>query len=79
VLATTEGKEFALKKLTERRTQAKKDGQIDDGKLPAGAPMHYYCKTCGLIAEVLPENWFWSPPKKFCSECQALKDAGWLE
>ncbi|MFH0819515.1 MAG: hypothetical protein V1892_00620 [bacterium] len=78
MLATQKGKKYALKKLKKRRAQAKKEGQIDDSTLPVGAPMHYYCESCGLIADVLPEAHIGSP-KELCDECQALKDLGWLE
>lgn len=75
-LATTRGKEAALKALQERRDN--KPEQINDAKLPAGSPMHFYCISCGHIAEVAPESYTWIP-KKLCAECTALKDLGWLD
>lgn len=29
----------------------------DNDLLPAGSPMHYYCRKCGEESDVLPENW----------------------
>lgn len=78
MLETTKGKEHALKALAKRKKEAKKVEQIDNGSLPAGAFMYYYCISCGLIADVLPETHL-NVPKQLCNECQALKDLGWLE
>ena len=75
-LATTEGKETALKALAERR--ANKPGQINNSELPAGAPMHFYCVSCGHKSDVLPEG-YTCTPSKLCGECAALKKLGWLE
>lgn len=75
-LKTLEGKEAALTALRERR--ANRPEQINDASLPAGSPIHAYCKSCGHMAEVLPESYDWRP-KRLCDECQALKDLGWLE
>ncbi len=81
VPATRGGKDFALAALEKRREQAKKEKQIDNGALHAGSPMYYYCKSCGLLADTMPELWDTrlTQPKKLCDECQALKDAGWLQ
>jgi len=77
-LATQMGKEFALQALLARREKSSKGKQIDNSSLCAGSPMYFYCKSCGGLADVLPESYI-SPPKKLCDECQALKDMGWLE
>lgn len=77
-LATVQGKEHALKMLSERRAKAKETKPIDNSSLPAGSPMHYYCISCGLVADVLPELHV-NAPRRLCTECQALKDLGWLE
>lgn len=74
-LATTKGKDVAIAELVKRR--ANQPEKIDNSKLYAGSPMHYYCKACGHLAETLPESHF-SRPKQLCEECQALKDLGWL-
>jgi hypothetical protein len=42
---------------------------IDNASLPAGSPMYYYCKSCGHQTAVLPENWYLTPPPKFCDWC----------
>jgi len=75
-LATLQGKEHALAKLQERRENQPE--QIDDGSLPAGSSLHFYCKSCGHLADVKPELYL-TDPKRLCDECQALKDLGWLE
>ncbi|MBI4158189.1 MAG: hypothetical protein HY505_01010 [Candidatus Yanofskybacteria bacterium] len=75
-LATQKGKKFALAALKKRRANQPK--QIDNSSLYAGSPMYYYCRSCGHLAETLPEC-HTSIPKKLCDECQALKDLGWLE
>lgn len=56
--------------LEERKALAKERGRIDNGDLPAGAPMYYYCRHCGLQSDVLPENWVDKPPHfQVCEEC----------
>ena len=77
-LATTKGKEFALKALAKRRKENAKKEKIDNSKLHSGSPMYYYCICCDALADELPES-HTSTPKKLCDECQALKDLGWLE
>lgn len=75
-LATTDGKEAATQALQARRES--KPDQIDNASLPAGAPMYFYCISCGHLADTLPESYI-SPPRKLCEECRAMKDLGWLE
>ena len=77
-LATTKGKEFALKKLEERRVKGKDEEQINNASLPEGSLMYFYCIACGCVAEILPELYN-KTPKGLCDECQALHDLGWLE
>jgi hypothetical protein len=55
--------------LEERRARAPE--QIDNASLPAGAPMYYYCRSCGHQTAVLPEDWYRTPPPKFCDWCVA--------
>jgi hypothetical protein len=73
---TEQGKEAALKALAERR--ANKPERVRNEDLPAGAPMYYYCRSCGHLAATMGELHISAPPK-LCSECQAMKDCGWLE
>lgn len=75
--ATELGRQHALAELAQRR--ANRPEKIDNARLPAGASMYYYCRTCGHQADVLPEGWFIHPPRTLCAECQALADLGWLE
>lgn len=79
MLATEKGKAFALKALAKRRKENEKKEKIDNSTLYAGSPMYFYCKTCGGLADTVPENYFINLPKQLCDECQALKDLGWLE
>ena len=74
--ATEQGKEAALEALAARREM--QPDQVDNASLPAGAPMYFYCVSCGHQSDVLPENYFLTTPKKLCAECQALKHMGWL-
>lgn len=69
-------KKDALKALAKRRKQSQEEGHIDDTKLYAGSPMHFYCKYCGVITEVLPEL-YTCIPKTVCDACQTLVDKGW--
>jgi len=73
-----QGKEAAVAALKARRETNAKATKIDNASLPAGAPMYYYCISCGSIADILSELHL-NPPRKLCRECQAMKDMGWLE
>lgn len=53
--------------------------QIDDSKLPAGSPMHYYCHGCEVLVATKPENWFLNPPPKYCDPCEVLVTHGLLD
>jgi len=75
-MASGMSREERLQRLRERRANPPK--QIDNASLPAGAPMYYYCISCGHLADKKPEVWI-LPPKRLCDECQELKDLGWLE
>lgn len=74
-LATTKGKDLALKALVKRRWKNAKKEKIDNRSLYAGSSMYFYCKSCDGLADVLPES-YTSLPKKLCDECQALEDLG---
>jgi hypothetical protein len=76
MLATTQGKEHALKMLAERREKARARRPIDNSALPAGAPMFFPCDTCGTYIAV-PESYLSKPD--LCEECEALRRLGWLE
>lgn len=75
-LQLQEERDLALGALEKRKEEALKTEKIDNESLPAGAPMYYYCGLCGLLVEKLSENHA-QPPRKYCSECQELVDAGW--
>lgn len=69
-------REAALEAL--RRRRANPPEKIDNAALPAGAPMYFYCRSCGHIADVKPETY--QPPRaRLCKECQEMKDHGWME
>ena len=70
--------EAALKALAERRQNKPK--QIDNGRLRAGSPMYFYCRSCGHQSDCLDELYQPGPntPKKLCAECQFMQDKGWL-
>lgn len=72
---TTKGKDIALGALAARRENPPR--HIDNASLHAGSPMYFYCIACGWLAETKPESYM-TPVRKFCTECQALKDLGWL-
>lgn len=73
---TMQHKATALEALKARR--AARPIRINNGDLPAGSPMYFYCKSCGALADTKPEDYL-MPPRPLCSECQGLKDLGWLD
>lgn len=75
-METEKGKAHAMEKLQERRDNAPK--KINNASLPAGAPMIFYCISCGHVSDRLPESYI-CRPKKICDECSSMKELGWLE
>jgi hypothetical protein len=67
--------EVALKTFVERYIRASKTEPINNGNLPAGSPMYYYCKHCGTHTETLSEG-HWSRPTTICDPCKVLDDHG---
>lgn len=68
---------MAATKLEERR--ASRPEPIDNGSLPAGSPMYYYCRSCGHHVATLAEDWFEIPPPKLCTFCVLLREEGKLD
>jgi hypothetical protein len=66
-----------LKERDKRKKLAPK--RIHNESLPAGSSMYFYCQSCDHLACTLPESYpAWMKPKRFCDECQKLKDHGWI-
>lgn len=65
-------RDLLISQLKERVAEAERKGQIDNSRLPAGSPMYYYCKVCGLLADTKPENWFASLPRQYCDPCNRM-------
>lgn len=76
-LATTQGKQHALKELKKRRKVNMGKKKVNNLQLHAGSPMYYYCKSCDE-SMILPED-HTCPVPVLCDECRALKQLGWLE
>jgi hypothetical protein len=49
--------------------------QLDNSSMPAGSPMYYYCKFCGIHTETLPESHM-NAPKVICTPCEYLHAHG---
>jgi hypothetical protein len=77
MLATSQGKEAALKALKERRERAKTEKKIDNARLVAGSDMYFDCIACGCQDIRVSESYRTHP--KMCPECAALKEMGWME
>lgn len=71
-------KEKSLEQFVRRKRYAAQIEKIDNAGLHAGQPMYFYCKTCGIPTEVLPEDYLFTP-YSLCSQCQGMKDEGWLD
>lgn len=50
--------------------------RVNNADLPAGSPMHYYCKLCKAETDVLPEEHD-ERPRQYCTPCQDMVNAGW--
>jgi len=75
-LTTEKDKKLALAALKKRQQKNKGKKRVDNESLYAGSPMYFYCRACGGEI-VVPESYV--TRSDFCSECQPLKDAGWIE
>lgn len=74
--ATVHSKQHALNALYARRAANTGRKHIDNGSLPAGSPMYFYCIGCGDVL-VVPESYITKPD--CCYECEAMRKLGWLE
>ena len=72
---TTLDTEVCLKTFSERYAEASQSKHYDNSSLPAGSPMFYYCKHCGVHTETLPES-HWGAAKTVCDACKVLVDHG---
>lgn len=74
----TGSKQAACEQFRRRRQLAAKIEKVENVDLPAGSPMYFYCRHCGLPTEILPEEYVF-PPITECSQCRGLRSEGWLE
>lgn len=74
-LATTRGRDFALKALAERRAENNSRTPFENSRLMAGSPVYLDCIACGGLIEH-PENYL--VRVELCAECSALHALGWL-
>lgn len=65
---------LALKNYLERKDE-NMGKQRDNGSLPAGSPMFYYCRYCGVHTETLPELHTRTPNTR-CTACRVLEEHG---
>lgn len=77
-MSTTQVKDSAaierLKARIEKSAQSKK---VDNSSLPAGSPMYFYCRLCGVLCDTKPESYL-TAPKKYCDDCYDLKETSGL-
>lgn len=65
--------------LLETRREANIGTQIENSQLPAGAPMYYYCKGCGVHVGTLPEGWYMERIPSHCEDCKDLIHDGVID
>jgi hypothetical protein len=58
------------------RCRVWKGKRIDNDQSLAGEPMIYHCVYCGIICDILAED-FLCMPRYECSACEHLKKEGW--
>ena len=66
---------IAFKTFIQRLKIAKASTAIDNHRLPAGAPMYYYCDSCGIFLTTMPELHTSAAPSH-CQACKALIPMG---
>lgn len=67
---------LAMKMYNERKAE-NMGKQVNNNNLPAGSPMYYYCRFCGVHTETLPKS-HTSRPNTICRPCHVLHDHGLL-
>ena len=71
-------KQLAIDQFLQRRQRAVQESRQANRHCPAGSPMHFYCKECEILIEVIDEIYLF-PPYKTCSQCKGLVGEGWLD
>lgn len=61
-----------------RYRENEKKARINNADLPAGYPMYYYCRGCGVLVATLPEEHLNAPPK-YCDDCEDLRKQALLD
>lgn len=70
--------QMARKQFLKRCKQAKELPQIENDKLVAGQPMFFYCKHCGVLCDIVDEEYLF-PPRLVCSQCDGCCKQGWIK
>ena len=71
--------EIVFATFARRYVKYRENRHFDNSALPAGSPMHYFCRGCYKEVAVKPECWFLDPPPKYCEACEALAVHGLLD
>jgi hypothetical protein len=74
ITATEQAKQLAE---LEQRRRDNKGKQIDNGRLPAGSAMHYYCRLCGAPTISIAESDFMTRIPRHCDKCKVMIDCGY--
>ena len=72
---TREEVKIAKENFVKRKARNAKVKQIDNARLPVGAPMYFYCRFCGEHTDTQPELYLCTP-KTICIPCQKLHELG---
>ena len=70
-------KEFAIAQFIARYHQCKHRAKKNEDR-PAGDPMVYFCRHCGMVSDILPEDFFKAMPRSTCSMCDRM-EGPWIE
>lgn len=71
-------KRWAIAQFCTRKRVSLQVKEHDNSKDRAGDPMAFYCTYCGCLAEIVAEDYLFSP-RRTCSQCEGLKQEGWLQ
>ncbi len=63
----------AINQFVKRALQARRTVRVENDRLKAGEPMYFYCEHCGIICDVLPEEYCFAPHRR-CSQCEGLQE-----
>jgi len=76
---STATRDALMERFEERKEKNKDVERVDSGRLPAGAPMFYYCRACGAERSLPESHNEPSATLRHCGLCRRLIELGLID